>query len=251
MQALKIAFMDCDPTKMKETLPVVKHGDDLGNRMFFFMSNNGCKFVHTPVKLIANANGFPTKKNKKFYILTKLGGGKVGQTYLACDTSGRLAAIKLFIPHWSEKAVNTERHHQELASLAEKGKQRDEELRLWNKFYPHYGAFKCVLDTTPALVMQYGQEIKLEDREESIPAVRKVLMHFARTGWKYDRDDLRWRHVFRDHSNVLFLGDLGSLQCFSRQDTVAITEVVSAQIESLKSRISEATVHSSCVDSES
>ena len=145
--------------------------------------------------------------------------------------------------------MNTERHHQELASLAEKGKQRDEELRLWNKFYPHYGTFKCVLDKTPALVMRYGQEIKLEDREESIPTVRKGLMHFARAGWKYDGDDLRWRHVFRDHSNVLFLGDLGSLQCFS--DTVAITEVVSAQIESLKSRISEATVHSSSIDSES
>ena len=195
--------------------------------------------------------GSQLKKTKNSTCWQNWAEAKQDRHIFACDTSGRLAAIKLFIPHWSEKSVNTERHHQELASLAEKGKQRDEELRLWNKFYPHYGAFKCVLDTTPALVMQYGQEIKLEDREESIPAVRKVLMHFARTGWKYDRDDLRWRHVFRDHSNVLFLGDLGSLQCFSRQDTVAITEVVSAQIESLKSRISEATVHSSCVDSES
>jgi hypothetical protein len=246
LQGLKIAFLDCDPSKMNEVLPVVHHRDNLGSRIFFKMVENGYKVVATPEDLVANAEEFPTPQCKTFYMLTQVGGGKAGYTHLACDYQGRLAAIKLYVPRRSVQAVESKRQKEWQASLVEKIKERTKEYERWRRLYPYYPVFVCTLDYVPGFVMVYGTEIEQKDREVSLIEVKPLLMHFAEAGFKYADEDLRWRHVLRDFEGKLFLGDLESLVPFHNTGTKAINEVVATQVEALRRRIdAETLLHAS------
>jgi hypothetical protein len=252
LQALQIAFLGCDPTKIHKILPVVENNDDLGGRLFLKMSVGGYKIVVTRKKdFKANAREFPSNKSTDFYMLTQLGAGKMGTTYLACNSSGKLAAIKLYVPKRSSEALEEKRQEAWEANVAALSEIRDTELSRWSELLPQYrGVCSCVLDGLPALVLPYGREISsVQDRKNTLKDLKSALLSYAKKGWKYDGEDLRWRHVLRDHNNVLFLADLESLvRCVPPgvlpPDEI-IKKAVSDQIKELVRRINEPAIHAS------
>ena len=201
------------------------------------MNENGYNYVHAPAGLIADAEHFPPSTSKSFYMLTQVGGGTAGYTHLACNTDGKLAAIKLYATPWPSEAT-----------LAEKWEECEEEMQLWKTLLPKYGVFKSTLNMLPALVLPYCQEIKPEDRDKATEEIEAELKRYAKAGWKYAGEYLLWRHVLRDNEGILILGDLHSLDDISNEDSDAIENVVSRQIENLKERIDEESLHSSSVD---
>jgi hypothetical protein len=252
LQALQIAFLGCDPTKIHKILPVVEDKDDLGGRLFLRMSSGGYKFVVTKKKdFFANTREFPSKQSTDFYMLTQLGAGKTGTTYLACNSFGKLAAVKLYVPKRSSEALEEKRQEAWERDVAALKETRDTELSRWSELLPKYGGvFSCVLDDIPALVLPYGREISsIEDRKKALEELESALLSYAEKGWKYEDEDLRWRHVLRDHENNLFLADLESLVQLVPHEVLSLDEVikkaVSDQMEELVRRINDPAMHPS------
>jgi hypothetical protein len=244
LQALQIAFLGCDPTKIHKILPIVEDDDDLSRRLFLKMNSEGYKIVVTKKKdFVANARDFPDKQSTDFYMLTQLGAGKTGTAYLACNSSGRLAAVKLYVPKRSSEALEEKRQEAWETEVAALKETRDTELSRWSELLPQYGGvFSCLLDHLPALVLPYGREMSsFKERNNAREDLKNALQSYAEKGWKYGDEDLRWRHVLRDHNNVLFLADLESLVPFDGD----ISEAVSDQMKELDRRINEPAVHPS------
>ena len=110
---------------------------------------------------------------------------------------------------------------------------------MWNnlKHEQHHTRAAMIMGV-PALLMPYGTEISTyKDREASLPEIRMELTRFARKGYVYEDDDIRWCHVFRDSNRKLFLGDLDSLvKC-----EVDVKTAVENQMSSMISRIRDPT----------
>jgi hypothetical protein len=92
LQALQLAYDDSILMRIEAHLPVARHDEPLGGRLFLKGNDESTKFVVTESTLKAVANDFPENTSKSFYLLAQLGTGKSGTTYLACDLSGRLCA---------------------------------------------------------------------------------------------------------------------------------------------------------------
>ena len=242
VQALKISFLSTSSNPdLTNVLPFCEHGDDLGGRLLYKMSKEGGKFVVTSKKkdFKVDAKRFPEKSSKIFYMLSELGRGRQGRTYLSCTTSGRLAAVKLFVPKRSSQATEAERNAEERKDLISLGEACSKEKARWEELLPKYPVLQLTLDHVPALVMPHGKELTTpEEKFHALPEVEKELIRYANQNWKYRGSDLRWRHVLRDHQNKLLLVDLGSLEKIA-DDCSAIDKkhIVKEAFEMLKSRI--------------
>jgi hypothetical protein len=170
------------------------------------------KIVVTAAPLKADAKQFPQKTSKLFYLLAHLGAGKSGTTYLACNSSGRLCAVKMYIPKRSVAATAPERESEWQVRYTEKETKRDEELSRWKSLSESKCAFRVKLCGNTCLVMPYGIEIPSGDRPDVLDKIKDRLTEFAKKGFSY-RQELRWRHVLRDYEGHLFLADLESLNC--------------------------------------
>jgi hypothetical protein len=105
LQALQLAYDNSIVMRIEVHLPVARYDEPLGGRLFLKGNDVSTKFVVTASTLKVVNNDFPAKKSKTFYLLAQLGTGKSGTTYLTCDLSGRLCAVKIYIPKRSVAAT--------------------------------------------------------------------------------------------------------------------------------------------------
>jgi hypothetical protein len=245
LQALQLAFDDSLSMDIDEHLPIARHKDSLGGRLFLKGSDGCTKFVVTKSTLEADANNFPPKNSKTFYLLAQLGTGKAGTTYLACNSSGRLCAVKMHIPHRSVAATADDRELERNNRYEEEEIRRDQELSRWDALCESNPAFGVKLCGNPCLVMPYGIEIPSDERTDTrVQAkIKDLLTTFAKKGFSYK--ELRWRHILRDYNNNLFLVDLESLE--SLTDPAKSTKekwvayVVKEQVDELLKKAATAT----------
>jgi hypothetical protein len=233
LQALQLAYDDSEKMQIEEHLSVARHDDPLGHRLFLKGNNVFTKFVVTAAPLKADAKQFPQKNSKVFYLLAHLGAGKSGTTYLACNTSGKLCAVKMYIPKRSVAATAPERESEWQVRYTEKETKRDEELLRWKSLSESKCAFGVKLCGNPCLVMPYGIEIPSGDRPGVLDKIKDRLTEFAEKGFSYE--ELRWRHVLRDYEGHLFLADLESLIFNEEKRTRQwVASVVTKQVELLR-----------------
>jgi hypothetical protein len=251
VQALEMAYHHCKEIHILKDLPVVHHGDDLGKRLFFKVKKDGYSWVITPQKyrkegkpcdFRANMGELPTKGTKHFYMLGRAGEGSEGAVYIACNSSARLCAIKVYHIDKTSAATNKQREYDEKKASAECWKKAEEECKLWTKIYKE--RFKHVrplyLGGRPCLLLPYGLEIETHDKRTALLLdVEAELSMIAKCHLRYKYSDLRWRHVLLDSEGKLFLSDLGSLEPFIPSETEGIERVVRKQMKALENAQSQ------------
>jgi hypothetical protein len=120
-------------------------GDDLGKRLFFKVEEAGYSWVLTPQKYIAN-NGetcdfhanvgvLPTGATKCFYMIGGAVEGSEGAVYIACNSSARLCAIKVYRIYKSSVATSEGRDCAEEAASANCWEKAKEECEHWTQIY--------------------------------------------------------------------------------------------------------------------
>jgi hypothetical protein len=160
-------------------------------------------------------------------MLTHIGDGQTGSTYLACNASGKLTATKLYGPRRPTAAVDDDREACMQKLLEEMRTKCTTELDRWKLLLKQYPTYSCVLDVIPVLVMPYGHEIASKrDREAALFEIRGELKRYAKAGSKYAKADLRWRHVLRDFQEKIFLADLESLESFAKETSEITKETI-------------------------
>jgi hypothetical protein len=240
MMTYFILSMDID-----EVLPIARHKDSLGGRLFLKGNDGYTKCVVTKSTLEADANNFPPKHSKTFYLLAQLGTGKVGTTYLACNSSGRLCAVKMHIPERSVAATVADRDLEWNQRFIEKQSEVTQELSRWDALCESNPAFRVILCGNPCLVMPYGIEIPSDERTDTLvqAKIKDLLTTFAKKGFFYK--ELRWRHILRDYNNNLFLVDLESLKGLTDPDKSTretwVAFVVKQQLDELLKKAATAT----------
>jgi hypothetical protein len=242
LQAIQLAFDDSIKMQIEAHLPVARHNEALGGRLFLKGNDERTKFVVTAKALKANANEFPAKNSKMFYLLAQLGTGKVGKTYLACNTAGKLCAVKMYIPKRSVAATADARKAEWIKRYEEEESKRDEELKIWDTLCKSKSAFGVKLCENPCVVMPYGIEIPSDERTEDIVrgSIEGLLTEFAKKGFSYE--ELRWRHILRDYNKNVFLVDLESLTDPVETPTREwVASVVKKQVDELLKKSATAT----------
>ena len=119
----------------------------------------------------------PRANTKHMYALEDLGRGADGKVYLAATTSGSICVLKF-------------------SRSKTKAKERlDHEKRMWHMMYPDLKKFVKVemWSNRYALQMPHLSEIPVQDRNNHVDAVRKVLERFNDKGYKHG--DIRWRNI--------------------------------------------------------
>ena len=247
LQAIQLAYDDSTEMQIDADLPVVVHHEPLGGRLFLKGNDKSTKFVVVAAGLKADAENFPQSNSKTFYLLAQLGAGKAGTTYLSCNTSGRLCAIKMFIPKRSVAATADQRALDWDERFAAKEEEVRNELARWKRLYEDdHGkvVFGVTLCGNPCLLMPYGVEIPLNERCAVLESeVKPLLTKFAQRGFAYR--DLRWRHILRDAKKKLFLADLESLDEETQKPPPGwVVSVVEKQVELLGKSIANPTAQS-------
>ena len=247
LQGILVAYRAGSSSVILKTLPTVRHGDDLGGRLLALMSKPrvrdetlmpscSLRFVTSKAKLQANEHDLPSPRSNDFYMLGRLGSGNQGSCYVACNSSGRMCCVKLYLPKPPRDALAKDREENWNRQIDALSRIAAEEAKRWREIYS-YG--NCVHDTmlggVPALIMPYGHEVDINERQSALPHVGRVLHAFADKGYSYEHEDLRWRHVLKDHEGKIFLADLGSLTQVATEETDA--SVVEKQIEQLQHRM--------------
>ena len=185
---------------------------------------------------------------KKFFLLETLGQGNTGKVFLACSALPSLivCAIKVYIPPTAKAESNCDDSDGQpdcIENPEEDAKRtRDREFLLWEELYENSSLFQKIcrkvdINIYPALVMPYGRQICVDDREGKEEDLKKKLQEFAKKGYVvYNGRDLRWRHVLEDVNQKLFLVDLESLEKHGLKDKEQIERVVEEQLKGLMDR---------------
>ena len=237
ISGILVAYEDCDTTSMANELPVVEAGDDLGRRLFVRATEESFSFVWTKKNLFATCE-FPRANAKNFYMLSQLGKGKAGSTYLVATENGSLAAAKLYVPERSKCDTEEARSKEWDKRIKDLEKKRNNEGALWKKLNLNYQTRDIKLMGVPALLMPYGTELfSVDERWKSLKMVEAELTKYASAGYVYEKQDLRWRHVLQDAEKKIFLGDLESLVAIP--DDIEPMEAVKNQLSLLMKRIEE------------
>jgi hypothetical protein len=242
LQALQLAFDDSIKMQIDAHLPVAKDDEPLGGRLFLKGNDESTKFVVTAEALKANAKKFPGKTSKTFYLLAQLGTGKVGKTYLACNSAGKLCAVKMYIPKRSVATTADAREEEWTKRYEEEEKKRNEELKRWKELCNSNLTFGVKLCGNPCVVMPYGIEIPSDERTEGLVRgeITDLLTKLAKKGFSYK--ELRWRHILRDCKKKVFLVDLESLIDPVKSPTRKwVASVVKKQVDELLKKFATAT----------
>ena len=219
LQGILVAYLDTSTQDIVQNLPTVNHGQNLGGRLFARIGayplddrseKKGCglQFVTTRTELVANEKEFPPKSTVYYYMLDRLGAGKQGCCYVACNSSGRLCCLKLYRPVAPKHVLPAKDWDKQIERLSQIAK---EEERRWEVCYDYKEVRSIMLGDIPALVMPYLHEIGINERQSALGDVEAHLKNFASKGFMYNKRDLCWRHVLKDYEGNVFLADLGSL----------------------------------------
>ena len=215
--ALKVAFSQhCENTLVK--LPIVKPQDNIGSRIFAKVTEKGLKFYKLSSDFPLLVNEPAGSMSKVFYLLAQLGRGSAGEVYLACNSKGRLCAIKLYPYKRSYAATEEERKIEHANELTRVQKIRDKELKNWKKLFPKMKHVKeHTLNGLPALQMPYLRQLEsLQERSNCLADIKSELERYATENLMYKSMDLRWHHVCKfpseDGSDSIILVDLELLE---------------------------------------
>ena len=219
LQGILVAYLDTSTQDIVQNLPTVNHGQNLGGRLFARIGayplddrseKKGCglQFVTTRTELVANEKEFPPKSTVYYYMLDRLGAGKQGCCYVACNSSGRLCCLKLYRPVAPKHVLPAKDWDKQIERLSQIAK---EEEQRWQDIYDNTEVRSIMLGRIPALVMPYLHEIGIDERQSALGNFEAHLKEFAIKGFRYGKNDLRWRHVLKDYKGKVFLADLGSL----------------------------------------
>ena len=242
--ALKVAFSQPFENTLLN-LPIVKPNDNVGSRIFAKVTEKGLIFS----KLSSNfplVNKPPGSKSKSFYLLAQLGGGSVGEVYLACNSGGKLCTIKLYPYDRSYEATEKERKKEQANEFRRVEKIRDKEFDNWKKLFPELkDVEKHTLNGLPALQLPYllQLETNVQERSNCLADIKSQLERYATENLMYKSMDLRWCHVCKfpkeDGSDSIALVDLELLEKIvpNRKNLTSEKrkEVVDSQIEALQS----------------
>jgi Family of unknown function (DUF5898) len=234
MHAIRAAYNMCREVDDTAIL-TLSDQEDLGGRYFPFVSPKGIGFLLTSNMLKARVTKtIPREDTKYFVLLESIGKGSNGEVYLCCSKSGTLATMKIYNYRRSFKATQDKRDEADLQSLKQISVDAKCEKDRWDILYGE-GKARCVqANGSVALLMPYGQQLlTAEERHNALEIVKQELVRFAKAGYTYSNDDLRWRHCLKMDDKVMIV-DLGSLtydQTRSHEDSLSI---VDAQIEELQ-----------------
>jgi hypothetical protein len=127
LQAIQLAYDDSITMQIEVHLPLARHEENLGGRIFLKGDHESTKFVVTKTGLKADAKNFPcAKRSKTFYLLTQLGAGQSSTTYLACNSTDKLCAVNIARRSVASTAPDREVEWNE--RYKNKEKERNEEL---------------------------------------------------------------------------------------------------------------------------
>jgi hypothetical protein len=216
VQALEMAYHRCKKIHTLKDLPVVHNGDDLGNRLFFKVEEAGYTWVLTPQKYTkdgescafhANVGELPTNDTKCFYMLGRAEKESEGAVYIACNSSARLCAIKVYHINKSSAVTSEGREFDEVSASARCWEKANEECEHWTQIYKE--RFKHLralyMGGRPCLLLPYGLEINdVDKRTALLPDIKAELLRIANLKFRYEDSDLRWKHVLLDSEGKFF-----------------------------------------------
>ena len=218
LQAIEMAFQKVQ-SNVATDIPDIDHGEYLGKRVVCKVGKNFYDWVQTPSCIknttkpfSADCMQFPPPSSQIFYLLGELGVGSHASVILACNSSCRVCALKCFHVEPSQKSTEPAREEEENRTVEKLREMVDGEAVRWGELYkdrfPDVNAVD--LGGRPCLVMPYGKQVKRRDSFKT--KVKQELYRFAKQGYRYKNDDIRWRHVLVDSKGELFLSGLGSLE---------------------------------------
>ena len=176
------------------------------------------------------------RKDVKIYLKEVLGMGSTGKVYLAMDSSGRHFAIKmLFFDSKTMKQFDPNENMKEREQQREElGEQIAEEAKRWREIYPEYkkSIYEMKLNGLPCFAMPYVGSIKRSDRAKLIPSIREEMMRILDLGYKYNRKDIRWRHMGlrcdKESKTKLVFVDLESME---KEENISTREEKNAAVD--------------------
>ena len=199
----------------KETsLPLVEIDDNLSRRLYAWGTKDKITMAFTKQKCVVKRGD--TTKATQFHLLGNIGQGKEAEVRLALTPSGRLSAIKFYHFKESREATADMRKKQNNERIKSIEEVRDTEYIRWKKLYPDRLVRKVTLAHRPCLQMVYGKPLSNDDRKKRFDEIEQELLRFFKNGFMYEKTDLRWRHVMKDHDDKIFLTDLSSLTDYSK-----------------------------------
>lgn len=175
-----------------------------------------------------------------YYLIGRLGRGATSNVWHALDSNNNEVVIKMYV-----KTTNKDGHKFDDKGFDEEARRATEkEAELLTSFYRFLeGKVHCVkLAGFHCVVMPFFEPVKKEERKKALVAVEEVLRTvFVKdtNRYKYDDDDVRWRHVgtYVDHSQKThhILYDLADLVCTEVNDE----SCVRTHLNTLKQRMGE------------
>lgn len=204
------------------------------------------KYTWKSLKASFDYEQFPRLSSNVFYLVALLGLGSTAKTYLAASSSGKMCAIKFFLPTKDDvynegySPEDRKKGRNEFLSRTEKEAQMEKEL--WQKLNEVSKSMLQVrkLHDFWCLVMPFYAPLPVEERLDYYDDVKLAVMAFAKEGYVYrlgsnTNEGLRWRHVgcrmgTEDRRQITLL-DLGSLE--QKGDAM---KIVTHQLKSLKER---------------
>ena len=228
LQAIEMAYQKVGPIFATD-IPRIGHGECLGNRVVCKMGKNLFTWVKTPLYTMrgkkkkaftANLQDFPDPLSQTFYLLGELGVGIHASVMLACNSSGRVCALKCYHVYPSQLRTNRDREEDENEEIESLRDVANAEADRWRLLYQDRFPHVTVVDLAgrPCLVMPYGTQV--QDRDSITQELEKELYRLAQRGFRYENNYNRWRNVLVDSQGQVFLSGLGSLEEHGEDTTV-------------------------------
>ncbi|KAL3913586.1 MAG: hypothetical protein SGARI_000582 [Bacillariaceae sp.] len=222
--------------KDTEEPPIEEQGDVLGGIFTPKVSSDGMVWTTVRKGVKADYESFPKPSAVYFYLFAHIGHGTYGKVFLASTTSGRMCAMKLYIPERSHTACPDERDVENEENLKVAEAARNKEKERWGALHKKLPFKTKTINDLPALLMVYGRPLEQSDRAARLHEVKGELQRFADAGFAYKDSDLRWRHVVL-YNNQILLVALESLEDITELAVEAKNERVETQIAQLAERM--------------
>ena len=146
-----------------------------------------------------NYNESVSNYSKSFYLVEEIGVGNTGKVFLACDTSKRVCALKLYLENpQDDKSFDPKRRAEEKRERKMQAQEKAQrEKGLWDMLYPQFRSIVFVLEVhgLAALKMPYFAPIPKAKRLDSevLQQIVNQLKKFVSKGLSYR--EVRWRHI--------------------------------------------------------
>ncbi len=169
---------------------VPQQGAKISMESLKILSKKGMTYSTKNVSFHMDFTAMLNELKNDLYLVREIGRGVSAICFVAADEKGRAAALKTYFMKVDQ---TREDFCGETRRLAET------EAEIWNKVYGKGTAevfyFKATEAYAGALLMPYCCPLRLEQRKNCKEHVIRAFEHLADKGYRYQKEDLRWRHV--------------------------------------------------------